>query len=347
MTMADVTVLGAGVFGLSVAWCCVERGARVRMVETRRPGAGASGGVLGALAPHTPDGWNAKKQFQFDALTAAPDFWARVEAASGIATGFGRIGRLQPLADARGVELARARADAAAATWRGEAAWRLVPARADGWAPASPAGWLVEDTLSARIRPADACRALAAAITARGGEIVAEAAPGGVTVLATGHEGLATLSAELGQPVGAGVKGQAMLLAHEARDRPQVFAEGLHIVPHDDGTVAIGSTSERDWDDPAATDDQIEALHARAVAICPALADAPVLRRWAGVRPRARSRAPMLGPHPRRAGVYIANGGFKIGLGLAPEVGAVMADLVLDGRDRIPPEFTVETNLRP
>ena len=36
-------------------------------------------------------------------------------------------------------------------------------------------------------------------------------------------------------------------------------------------------------------------------------------------------------------GHFIANGGFKIGFGVAPLVAQVMADLVLEGRDRIPP----------
>ena len=61
-----------------------------------------------------------------------------------------------------------------------------------------------------------------------------------------------------------------------------------------------------------------------------------LIERWAGLRPRARSRAPMLGQWPGRPGHFIANGGFKIGFGMAPKVAAVLADLVLDGRDTIP-----------
>ena len=79
--------------------------------------------------------------------------------------------------------------------------------------------------------------------------------------------------------------------------------------------------------------------------LLPALASAPVLERWAGLRPRARSRAPMLGPWPGRAGHYIANGGFKIGFGMAPKVAATMADLILNGHDTIPQGFRVEDNL--
>jgi glycine/D-amino acid oxidase-like deaminating enzyme len=64
-----------------------------------------------------------------------------------------------------------------------------------------------------------------------------------------------------------------------------------------------------------------------------------VLKRWAGVRPRARTRGPILGRHPLCSGAFIANGGFKIGFGMAPLAGEVMADLILDGTDRIPPDF--------
>ena len=47
--------------------------------------------------------------------------------------------------------------------------------------------------------------------------------------------------------------------------------------------------------------------------------------------------ASLLGPWPGRPGHFIANGGFKIGFGVVPLVARVMADLVLEGRDRIPP----------
>jgi glycine/D-amino acid oxidase-like deaminating enzyme len=207
---------------------------------------------------------------------------------------------------------------------------------------------VIHDTLSARMHPRQAGAALAAALRTRGAEVVigGRAEPGGAVVWATGWQGLADLSAALGRTVGAGVKGQSLTLAHDARDLPQLFVDGLHIVAHQDGTVAIGSTSERYFDDPVGTDAQLDALHARAIAAVPALAAAPVLDRWAGVRPRAVTRAPMLGPWPGRDGHYVANGGFKIGFGVAPRVAEAMADLVLDGRDTIPPGFRVEASLR-
>lgn len=344
--MARVTVFGAGIFGLCVAFACLRRGATVRVVEPRAPGAGASGGVVGALAPHVPENWNAKKAFQLRSLLRASSFWDEVARLSGRDPGYARIGRLQPLDDDAAVARARARQAGAAAHWPGWARWEVVTERS-GWAPVSPSGVLLHDTLSARLHPARAIAALAAAVRALGGEIVPcdPARANGPVVWATGHEGLAEMSRIMARMVGAGVKGQALLLAHDARGAPQIQGEGLHIVPHADGTVAVGSTSERDFDAPDMVDDKLDVLHACAMRVCPALEGAPVLRRWAGVRPRARSRAPMLGPWPDRPGHYVANGGFKIGFGVAPEIGEVMADLILEGQDRIPDGFRVADNL--
>lgn len=340
MTTVDVTVMGAGIFGLSVAYACLRAGARVRVIDPAGPGAGASGGVVGALAPHVPGGWNAKKQFQFDSLRMAGDFWEGVDALSGRASGYGRTGRLQPLDDDRAVALARERAGEAAALWQGFASWQVIPAaEAGGWAPPSATGLLIRDTLSARIHPAQAVDSLAGAVRALGGAILSEGAAEGAVVWATGAAGLAALSDWTGRAEGAGIKGQAAVLGLDRRDAPQLFADGLHIVPHADGTLAVGSTTEREFDDPRATDDQLDQVIARARAACPALAEAPVLQRWAGLRPRARSRAPLLGPWPGRAGHFIANGGFKIGFGVAPLAGQVMAELVLEGRDAIPADF--------
>ncbi len=346
MTRPDLTVMGAGVFGLSIAYSAAARGAAVRVIEATAVGAGSSGGIVGALAPHVPEAWNDKKAFQLDSLLMAEGFWAAVAAASGKDTGYARLGRLQPLADAGAVDLARARGISAQGLWGQAADWRVVPVTDAPWAPASASGWLIEDTLTARLHPRHACDALAAAIVALGGEVViGQAEARGPVIWATGSAGLEALNEGLGRKVGAGVKGQALLLRFDARDKAQIFVDGLHIVPHGDGTVAIGSTSETAWDDATLVDALGHALHARAVAALPVLAGAPLIGTWAGIRPRARSRAPMLGPWPGRAGHFIANGGFKIGFGMAPKVAAVMVDLVLEGRDAIPPGFRVEASL--
>jgi glycine oxidase len=343
--MVDVTVRGAGIFGLSIAWACARRGARVRVVDPHGVGAGSSGGLVGAMSPHVPEAWNAKKAFQLDSLLMAGDWWAGVQAASGLPSGYGRHGRLQPLADEAAVTMARRRGETATILWRGLADWRVVPATGAAWEPVSPLGWLVEDTLSAHISPRLALGSLVQALREQGSEVQAEATDGtGAVVHATGLAGLADLSASLGKTVGSGVKGQALALRHSAPDAPQLFVDGLHIVPHLDGTVAVGSTSEATWDsdDP---DDRLQPLADRARSAVPALRDAEVVGRWAGIRPRAISRAPVLGSWPGRPGHFVANGGFKIGFGMAPKIAEVMADLVLEGRDSIPVDFRIEALL--
>ena len=350
MATPDLTIRGGGIFGLSVAWAAVKRGAKVRLVERERIGAGSSGGLVGALSPHVPENWNDKKAFQFESLAMGESWWAEVEAASGLPTGYARLGRYQPLADERAVAHARARAEEARVLWQGRFTWEVIEATG-AFAPQSPTGLVIHDTLTARLNPRLAVLALVEAIRARGGEIVVgedadEAGDAGPVVWATGVPGLQALSEDLGKPVGGGVKGQAMVVALDARDQPQVFSTGLLIVPHGNGTTAVGSTSENDWTEPDTTDAQLEAVHARAVALCPWLEGAPVLTRWAGLRPRARSLAPMLGEWPGRPGQFVANGGFKIGFGMAPKVGEVTAALVLEGRDEIPEGFRVEASLK-
>ena len=342
--MAEITIRGAGIFGLSVAWACAQRGATVQVIDPGGPAAGSSGGIVGALAPHVPENWNAKKAFQLDSLLMAAPFWHEIEAIGGGQSGYARKGRLQPIADDAGLALAHRRSETAQALWQESAIWQVVPATSAAWEPNSPSGWLIHDTLSALIHPRLACAALVQALRAKGVHVTAKGADRGQVLWATGVAGLAEMTAAHSRMVGSGVKGQAALLAYDARGLPQLFAGGVHVIPHGDGTVAIGSTSEREYDSPDQTDAQLDDVIAAARAAMPVLAQAQVIDRWAGVRPRSRSRAPMLGAWPGRSGHYIANGGFKIGFGMAPKVAQVMADLMLDGRDTIPDGFRVEDN---
>ncbi len=349
MATARIDVIGGGIFGLSVAWECLRRGARVRLFEQSAIGAGASGGIVGAMAPHTPDNWNAKKQFQLDSLLAAPGFWAKVDAISGIASGYARVGRLVPVLSERELQLARDRHFSAGRFWGNSAGWEVISTDGfAGWAPRSPTGYLIHDTLSAVINPQAACQSLAGAIVARGGEITLGKRPADTpdaTVLCTGAQGLADLSRALGQPIGSGEKGQAVLLDIDHAGKPQLFVGGTHIIPHSNGTVAVGSTVEPQFENARSTDSRLDALHKKACAMCPAIARGNIIGRWAGVRPRATRRTPILGAHPVIDRVYIANGGFKIGFGVSVKVGEVMADLVLNGTADIPQKFTVEGNL--
>jgi glycine oxidase len=320
----------------------------VRVIDPAGVASGASGGIVGALAPHTPDLWLPKKQFQLESLLYSRSFWPEVEAISGLSTGFANQGRLQPINEERLIALALSRIVDAEKNWGNTAVWEVMSANKAGeWAPPSATGQLIHDTLSAHIHPQKATQALGRAVENLGGVITTAGARQGAILDARGWQGLVEMSEDLGQEIGNGVKGQAALLDFARPSEPQLFADGLHIVPHLDGTVAIGSTSERYFKSPTDTDGQLNDLIAKAKQLFPVLRDAPVLVRWAGVRPRAFTRAPILGKHPVNPDWFIANGGFKIGFGMAPKIGQVMAALILDRVDLIPDDFRANASMRP
>ncbi|MEP1961734.1 NAD(P)/FAD-dependent oxidoreductase [Tateyamaria sp.] len=341
MATDKITVRGAGIFGLSIAWVLRQRGANVQIIDLNGVAAGASGGIVGALAPHVPENWNPKKQFQLESLLMAEGFWHEVQEVSGMSPGYARSGRVQPVANVAALDLARARAETAKDLWGNAATWSVRNIQDQNWCAPSVMGVEIYDSLSGRIHPKQSCIALAAALAARGVPVLADGPDTSITIHATGVAGLEALNANHTRMVGAGIKGQAVLLDFAMPDAPQLFADTLHIIPHGDGTTAIGSTTEREYADPYDTDGRLDDILVRARTAIPALRDARVLARWAGLRPRSRSRAPMLGPWPDKPGHFIANGGFKIGFGMAPKVAHVMADLILEGRDTIPKGFDV------
>jgi len=65
--------------------------------------------------------------------------------------------------------------------------------------------------------------------------------------------------------------------------------------------------------------------------VVPELARASIIRTWAGIEGRTSDDLPIIGPSPRMAGLFHAFGFSGHGFMLAPAVGAVLAELVLDG----------------
>ena len=134
LAMAEVTIKGAGIIGLSIARECIQRGAKVQVIDPHGIGAGSSGGIVGALAPHVPENWNEKKAFQFESLQMAQTFWEHVDRTSGLNSGYARTGRIQPLLDEAGLSLANERGQNAKSLWQGMAEWRVVDQQPE-WAP--------------------------------------------------------------------------------------------------------------------------------------------------------------------------------------------------------------------
>jgi len=353
--MRKVSIIGAGAWGLACALACARAGMAVQVFEAEAIGSGSSGGVMGALAPHTPDQWEPKKQMQLESLRDGAVFWAGVDDLSGVVSGYGRTGRLVPLGTPRARELALMRVENAGRLWHGKFDWQVVDSHPLIMPDFTPYG-VIYETLAARIFPAKAVASLAGACRVLGVEILENMpvtrlgdhtiagdwgdARADAVILAGGARGFALLDQHAAQETGCGIKGQAGLLACDLGDAPQIYADGVYVIPHADGQVAIGSTTEKQFTDPTATDGQLDDLFIRARSVCPAIADAPVIQRWAGLRPKARRRDPMLGPVPGLPGVFAAMGAFKIGLGLAPVIGGMLAKMVAGEAVDLPKSFT-------
>ncbi|MCJ9752023.1 FAD-binding oxidoreductase [Neorhizobium sp. BETTINA12A] len=371
---ADLVILGGGIMGLWAAVKAERLGIRTLLVDAGSLGQAASGGLLGALMPYMPDKWDDKKQFQFDALLSLEDEIAELEAETGMACGYRRSGRLIPLPKPHLRKIALGHSADAEACWRrGDRRfhWHVLDRPPQkGWPDASfAAAGLVHDTFAARVSPRGLVSALAAflrragnvrivegleaetidpitnRIIFRGGESVAF----GQCIVSAGHRSFSLLqgvSPRLKHPIGQPVKGQAALLkANIDPSLPVIFLNGLYLVAHEGGHVAVGSTSEDMFEDPYSTDSQLDELIARARSLVPALAQAPVVERWAGLRPKAIGRDPMVGAHPDHARVIALTGGFKVSFGIAHRLADAALNAVNGREMRLPASFTLTSHL--
>ncbi|MBO6508011.1 MAG: FAD-binding oxidoreductase [Roseibium sp.] len=357
----DLGIAGAGIFGLSIAHAAIKAGMRVVVLEARHVGAGSSGGLLGALMPHMPARWNPKKEFQYQALAGLADHIRQLEKETGQTCGYARCGRILPLTTTDKLEHHLERAEESKLRWHPEAtgfSYTVEPAgsRSD-WLDASSAPFgIVYETLAARAAPRRYIGALRSFVQANGAlrenaQVVGFDEPAGLVQIEGGLEPVAARQLVLsggfsafdliadftGERIGRGEKGQALLLDGTGlEDRPAIYCDGLYVVPHEDGTVAIGSTSDREFDDNLPNPERTRELLNRATAFCPGLKDREVLTEWAGIRPRCNKRDPLIGKLPGHSHVYAATGGFKISFGIAHLVADCLISEILQREPRHP-----------
>ena len=361
--------------GLWAAVHAERRGIETLLVDAGHLGGGASGGLLGALMPHMPDRWSEKKQFQFDALISLEAEIAAIEEATGLSSGYRRSGRLIPLPKPHLRKIALGHSADADVHWRaGERQfhWQVLDGPpGDGWidAAAGESGF-VHDTLAARVAPRSLVAAVAAFLQkarhvrmlenteiakldpARGtASIDGGTITFGRCILAAGYRSfpfLEELTPGLQKPLGQAVKGQAALLAADIDPAlPTIFRDGLYVVAHEGGHVAVGSTSENSFTDPFSTDEQLDGLIEAARNIVPALRNSPVVERWAGLRPKAIDRDPMVGAHPANRNLIALTGGFKVSFGLAHRLAEAAICIASDTRMEflLPESFGISNHI--
>lgn len=345
---------------------------RVLFIDRAGPGAGASGASLGALACHMPDHWNAKKQYQFDALLFARSFWPDLEGLAGAPTGYRQAGRWMPIMDGRAFALAKEREKAASQNWRGEANWRMDQGES---VPFLCARGVIRETLSAILDPGLALHALDLALQklgveraygyevsslqpplfearvarapnrygayahgARASEIHAEN-----IIIAAGYDALPFIRAYLGADFGAGVKGQGAIIEPKAasiwnkrKSTPLLTGDGYLIVPLGEGRLAIGATSEKRFTH-FDNDQKLDDLLVRIQNEVDGLGGARMIAKFAGIRPRADRPDPLIGA--LAPGIFVHSCGFKTGFGFAPLLARDLMAMITGQDPKIPKQF--------
>lgn len=97
-----------------------------------------------------------------------------------------------------------------------------------------------------------------------------------------------------------------------------------------------GQPGETPWSRPI-PEVTMEAA-ALAIALVPALEGAQIIRSWSGIDGQMPDRIPVIGPSNTTPGLFHAFGFSGHGFQLGPAIGAIMSELVLDGRTDIPLE---------
>ncbi|MEP3196918.1 MAG: FAD-dependent oxidoreductase [Lentilitoribacter sp.] len=368
----DVIVVGGGVIGAWTAYKAGKNGLKTLLIEAQKMSAGASGGLLGALMPHMPERWDGKKQFQFEALEDLPQEVALLESETGIDCGFNRCGRLAPIMNETKRGQMQGHGTNVDAFWHGRYQWQIIDQPFEKhWPVESKASCgLVYDTLSARINPRGLVNALRQAILKDENVAVIE----GVglkkynadkkqaflsnnetvsfshIVLAAGPQTFDFIAPELNVAslaLGKPIKGQAAMLSADIDPNwPIVFDNGIYVISHGAGRVAVGSTSELEFSNPFTTDEKIDDVIARAKALCPLIKDAPVIEKWAGLRPRAAGRDPLIDVMPDHQNVIVSTSGFKITFGVAHKMADVAIENILGKVETIVPDsFKIAAHL--
>jgi glycine/D-amino acid oxidase-like deaminating enzyme len=150
--------------------------------------------------------------------------------------------------------------------------------------------------------------------------------------------GSTPLTAQLNQKVDIRpVLGQALQvrLGHPLGNpnfQPVITGNDVHIVPVGQGDYWIGATVEFPSHEHEIPPNQelLEFVKQQAIAFCPELATATIIRTWSGLRPRPEGRpAPVIESLPGFNNVLLATGHYRNGVLLAPATACAIREKII------------------
>ncbi len=316
--MVDVTILGAGVCGLTIATEIVARGGTVRLHDPAGgPGShGCSWWAGGMLAPHCERDSAEEPVVRLGFESA--DWWDRHTG------GVTRKGSLVVALGRDRNELKRfARRTEGFAELDSTGVAALEPDLAD-----RTAGALYFES-EAHLSPQDAVVSLRNGLAEKGVEISATAPPPSTQTIDCRGFAARDALADL-----RGVKGEMLILRcpDVTLSRPVRLLHPrfpLYIVPRGDGVYMLGATMIEASERTRITARSMMELLNAAYALHPAFGEAEVLEIGVDARPAFPDNLPRI---RRRGNVIYANGLFRHGYLLAPAVARMTADYLFDGK---------------
>jgi len=113
--------------------------------------------------------------------------------------------------------------------------------------------------------------------------------------------------------------------------QPVITGNDVHLVPVGGRDYWVGATVEfpHNGDDIPPSKELLASLRQQAIALCPELAKASVIRTWSGLRPRPEGRpAPVIGKLPGFSNILLATGHYRNGILLAPATAQAISQMI-------------------
>ncbi len=118
--------------------------------------------------------------------------------------------------------------------------------------------------------------------------------------------------------------------------QPVITGNDVHIVPVGKGEYWVGATVEFPANEAELVPDsaRLNIVMQQAIAFCPSLAEATVVKTWSGLRPRPEGRpAPIIGQLPGYSNVLLATGHYRNGVLLAPATAEAIREIIFPCQD--------------
>ena len=116
-----------------------------------------------------------------------------------------------------------------------------------------------------------------------------------------------------------------------------VLSKGRYVIPRLDGRVVLGSTLEFKDFDKTTSEQTLQELKQEATRIIPELADYPVEKQWAGLRPGSIDGIPYIGEHPQVKNLFINAGHFRNGIVIGYASCELLKNIILQEQPIVSP----------